>query len=104
MKIALIGATGLVGSVMLKVLEERGFGGCELIPAASSKSVGKVVNFAGREVKVVSVEDAIAEKSAIAIFSAGSGASLPPCRIRVKKKRSTLRIRTWSFMPSAATG
>ena len=76
MKIALIGATGLVGSVMLKVLEERGFGGCELIPAASSKSVGKVVNFAGREVKVVSVEDAIAEKPAIAIFSAGSGASL----------------------------
>ena len=76
MKIALIGATGLVGSVMLKVLEERGFGGCELIPAASSKSVGKVVNFAGCEVKVVSVEDAIAEKPAIAIFSAGSGASL----------------------------
>ena len=73
MKIALIGATGLVGSVMLKVLEERGFGACELIPAASSKSVGKVVNFAGREVKVVSVEDAIAQRPAIAVFSAGSG-------------------------------
>ncbi|MCQ2272007.1 MAG: aspartate-semialdehyde dehydrogenase [Bacteroidales bacterium] len=76
MKIALIGATGLVGSVMLKVLEERGFGDCELLPAASAKSVGKKVVFAGREISVVSVEQAISEKPALAIFSAGSGASL----------------------------
>lgn len=76
MKIALIGATGLVGSVMLKVLEERGFGDCELLPAASAKSVGKKIVFAGREVSVVSVEQAISEKPALAIFSAGSGASL----------------------------
>lgn len=76
MKIALIGATGLVGSMMLKVLEERGFGQCELLPAASSKSVGKKVVFAGREVPVMSVEKAISEKPALAIFSAGSGASL----------------------------
>ncbi len=76
MKIALIGATGLVGSVMLKVLEERGFADCELLPAASAKSVGKTVSFAGRNIQVISVEDAIARKPSIAIFSAGSGASL----------------------------
>lgn len=76
MKIALVGATGLVGSVMLKVLEERGFGGCELIPAASVRSVGKEVDFGGRKLRVVSVEDAIAQKPQYAIFSAGSAASL----------------------------
>ena len=76
MKIALVGATGLVGSVMLKVLEERGFGQCELLPAASARSVGKPITFAGRELTVMSVEEAIVQKPAIAIFSAGSGASL----------------------------
>ena len=76
MKIALVGATGLVGSVMLKVLEERGFGDCELIPAASARSVGKEVTFGGRQLKVVSVEDAIAQHPQYAIFSAGSAASL----------------------------
>ena len=76
MKIALVGATGLVGSVMLKVLEERGFGNCELIPAASARSVGKEVTFGGRQLKVVSVEDAIAQHPQYAIFSAGSAASL----------------------------
>ena len=76
MKIALVGATGLVGSVMLKVLEERGFGNCELIPAASARSVGKEVTFGGRQLKVVSVEDAIAQRPQYAIFSAGSAASL----------------------------
>ena len=76
MKIALVGATGLVGSVMLKVLEERGFGDCKLIPAASARSVGKEVTFGGRQLKVVSVEDAIAQRPQYAIFSAGSAASL----------------------------
>lgn len=76
MKIALVGATGLVGNVMLKVLEERGFGNCELIPAASPRSVGKPITFSGKELSVVSVEEAIAQRPAIAIFSAGSGASL----------------------------
>lgn len=76
MKIALVGATGLVGNVMLKVLEERGFGNCELIPAASERSVGKEVTFAGRQVKVVSVGEAIAQKPQYAIFSAGGAASL----------------------------
>ena len=72
MKIALVGATGLVGGVMRKVLIERGFGDCEFIPAASSKSVGKKVMFGDREVSVVSVEEAIAAKPEFAIFSAGS--------------------------------
>ena len=76
MKIALVGATGLVGGVMRKVLIERGFGDCEFIPAASSKSVGKTVMYGDREVSVVSVEDAIARKPEFAIFSAGSSASL----------------------------
>lgn len=76
MKIALVGATGLVGGVMRKVLVERGFEDCEFIPAASSKSVGKKVLFGDREVAVVSVEDAIAAKPDFAIFSAGSAASL----------------------------
>ncbi len=76
MKIALVGATGLVGGVMLKVLVERGFGDCELIPAASSKSVGKKIMFGEKEYSIVSVEDAIAQKPQFAIFSAGSAASL----------------------------
>lgn len=76
MKIALVGATGLVGSVMLKVLEERGFASEEIIPAASERSAGKIIDFAGRELTVCSVEDAIAQKPGIAIFSAGGAASL----------------------------
>ncbi|MBO4488634.1 MAG: aspartate-semialdehyde dehydrogenase [Bacteroidales bacterium] len=76
MKIALVGATGLVGGVMRKVLEERGYGDSIFIPAASSRSVGKEVEFAGKTYKVVSVEDAIAQRPDIAIFSAGSGPSL----------------------------
>jgi len=76
MKIALVGATGLVGGVMRKVLVERGFADCEFFPAASSKSVGKKLMFGDREVTVVSVEDAIAQRPDFAIFSAGSAASL----------------------------
>lgn len=76
MKIALVGATGLVGGIMRKVLEERGFGNCELLPAASEKSVGKMVTFAGKACKVISVEDAIAAAPDFAIFSAGGGPSL----------------------------
>ena len=76
MKIALVGATGLVGGVMRKVLVERGFADCEFIPAASSKSVGKTVMFGDREVPVVSVEEAISRKPDFAIFSAGSAASI----------------------------
>lgn len=75
MKIAVIGATGLVGSVMLKVLEERGYGSCEVIAAASARSVGRRVPFAGRELTVVSVDEAIAQRPRYALFSAGAGPS-----------------------------
>lgn len=75
MKIAVVGATGLVGGRMLKVLHERGFADCEIIPAASPKSVGRKIEFAGRQLTVVSVEDAIAMKPEYAIFSAGATAS-----------------------------
>ncbi len=76
MKIAVVGATGLVGSEILKVLEERNFPVTELVPVASERSVGKEVTFKGRQYKVVGFEDAIKAKPAIAIFSAGGGTSL----------------------------
>lgn len=76
MKIAVVGATGLVGGEVLKVLEERNFPVTELIPVASERSVGKQVTFKGKQVTVVSFEDAIAAKPAIAIFSAGGSTSL----------------------------
>lgn len=76
MKIALVGATGLVGGVMRKVLEERGFGQYDFIPAASARSIGREIEFAGKTFRMVSVEDAIAAAPDIAIFSAGSGPSL----------------------------
>ncbi len=76
MKIALVGATGLVGSVMMKVLEERGFQDCEFYPAASERSVGKEITFGGRTYRVISVPDAIAARPDYAIFSAGGAASL----------------------------
>ncbi len=75
MKVALVGATGLVGKVMLRVLEERNFPVTELIPAASEKSVGKTVKFMGKDVAIVSVAEAVKRKPAVAIFSAGSTAS-----------------------------
>ena len=77
MKIAVVGATGLVGSEMLKVLNERGFGTSdyEIVVAASEKSVGKEIEFAGRKLTVVSVDDAIAQKPDYALFSAGATTS-----------------------------
>jgi aspartate-semialdehyde dehydrogenase len=76
MKIAVVGATGLVGSKMLQVLEERNFPVTELIPVASEKSMGKEVTFKNKKYKVVSAEDAIAAKPDIALFSAGGSTSL----------------------------
>ncbi len=75
MKVALVGATGLVGKVMLQVLEERNFPLTELIPVASEKSVGKTVKFMGKDFAIVSVAEAVKRKPAVAIFSAGSTAS-----------------------------
>src|SRR5574338_1052458 len=76
MKVAVVGATGLVGSKMLQVLAERNFPVTELVPVASEKSVGKEVEFKGKKYKVVSMTDAIAAKPAVALFSAGGGTSL----------------------------
>lgn len=76
MKVAVVGATGLVGTKMLQVLAERNFPVTEIVPVASEKSVGKEVSFKGKAYKVVSMEDGIAAKPAVAIFSAGGGTSL----------------------------
>ena len=76
MKVAVVGATGLVGTKMLQVLSERKFPVTELIPVASEKSVGKEVLFEGKPYKVVSMQAAIAAKPAVAIFSAGGSTSL----------------------------
>lgn len=76
MKVAVVGATGLVGGEMLKVLEERNFPVTELIPVASERSVGTTIKFKGKDYKVVGMQDAINLKPAIAIFSAGGSTSL----------------------------
>lgn len=76
MKIAVVGATGLVGTKMLEVLAERNFPVTELIPVASEKSVGKEISFKGKNYKVHSMEAAIAAKPQVALFSAGGSASL----------------------------
>lgn len=75
MKVAIVGVTGLVGNVMLKVLEERDFPITNLIPVASKNSVGKIITFKDKEYKVVDAEEAIAAKPDIALFSAGGDTS-----------------------------
>ncbi len=76
MKIAIIGATGLVGTKMLQVLAERNFPVTEIIPVASEKSIGKEITFKNKKYKVVSAADAIAASPDIALFSAGGSTSL----------------------------
>ena len=76
MKIAVVGATGLVGTKILEVLAERNFPVSELILVASEKSVGKEITYKGKAYKVVSMTDAIAMKPQIALFSAGGSTSL----------------------------
>jgi aspartate-semialdehyde dehydrogenase len=76
MKVAVVGATGLVGSKMLQVLEERGFPVSELIPVASERSLGKEIVWKGKEFKVHSMQQAIDARPLLAIFSAGGAASL----------------------------
>ena len=75
MKVAVVGATGLVGNVMLEVLAERNFPVTELIPVASEKSVGKTITFKGKEYKVVGMTQAISLKPDVALFSAGGDTS-----------------------------
>ena len=76
MKIAVVGATGLVGRVMLKLLEDRKFPLDELIPVASKNSIGQFINFKDESYPIVSMEEAIKLKPAIALFSAGGSTSL----------------------------
>ena len=76
MKIAVVGATGLVGSQMLKVLSERNFPLSELLPVASARSVGQEIEYQGKTYPVMGMEDAIAARPDIAIFSAGGSTSL----------------------------
>ncbi len=75
MKTAVVGATGMVGRTMMKVLEERNFPVSQLIPAASERSIGKEVIFKGKAVKVVSVMEAVEARPVFAIFSAGASTS-----------------------------
>ena len=75
MKIAVVGATGLVGTKMLEVLQERRFPVTELIPVASERSVGKKIDFNGKSFEVVSLETAVLAKPQIALFSAGGNTS-----------------------------
>ena len=76
MKIAVVGATGLVGTEILKVLAERNFPVSEIIPVASEKSIGKQIEFKGKQFTVVGYADAIKMKPVVAIFSAGGSSSL----------------------------
>lgn len=76
MKIAVVGATGMVGTIMMKLLEERNFPVSELIPVASERSVGKIVTFKGEDYKIVGLQKAVSLRPEIAIFSAGGDTSL----------------------------
>lgn len=76
MKVAVVGATGMVGNIMLKVLAERNFPVTELIPVASERSVGKKINYRGKDYTVVGLQTAVDLKADIALFSAGGETSL----------------------------
>lgn len=76
MKVAVVGATGMVGHVILKVLEERNFPVSELIPVASERSVGKTIVFKGEPYKIIGLNDAVNLKPDVALFSAGGNTSL----------------------------
>lgn len=76
MKVAIIGATGMVGEVMLKVIEERNFPFTELYLVASEKSIGKIISFKNKDYKVIGLEEAVSIKPDIALFSAGGETSL----------------------------
>jgi len=76
MKVAVVGATGMVGQIMLKVLAERNFPITELIPVASERSVGKTIDYMGTSYTVVGMATAVAMKADVALFSAGGETSL----------------------------
>ena len=105
MKVAVVGATGLVGSKMLQVVTERNFPVTELIPVASEKSIGKEVTFKGKSYKIVSATDAIAAKPDVAIFSAGGSTSL---ELAPKFAEAGITVidnsSAWRMDPSKKTG
>ncbi len=76
MKVAIVGATGMVGTIMIKLLEERNFPISQLILVASEKSIGKQIPFKGNPITIIGLTDAVSEKPDIAIFSAGGNISL----------------------------
>ena len=76
MKLAVVGATGMVGTIMIKLLEERNFPVSEILLVASEKSIGNELHFNGKTIKVIGLKDAFFKKPEIAIFSAGSAISL----------------------------
>ena len=76
MKLAIVGATGMVGKVMLEILQERSFPISELLVVASSKSVGQALSFKNKSLTLISIEDAVSERPDLAIFSAGGSVSL----------------------------
>ncbi len=86
MKVAVVGVTGLVGRKMLRVLEQRQFPVTELIPVASERSIGRKVEFKGRQWDVISIEQALERDIDIALFSAGSGVSREYAPVFAEKK------------------
>ena len=86
MKVAVVGATGLVGGTMIKVLEERKFPVSELLPVASEKSKGSEVLFQGKPYKIITLKEAVALKPDLALFSAGGSVS----RDRIGRPRFAL--------------
>jgi len=76
MKVAVVGVTGMVGQIVLRVLEENGLSITKLIPVASSKSIGKSIEYCGQKLTVVGMEEALSEQPNLAIFSAGGATSL----------------------------
>ena len=76
MRVAVVGVTGMVGEIMLNVLEERNFPITELLPVASARSEGKTIIFQGKDYTVIGLEDAVAQAPDFAMFSAGGQTSL----------------------------
>lgn len=104
MKVAVVGATGMVGEVMLKVLAERNFPVTELIPVASERSIGKEIEFKGKKFKVVGMQEAVNMKADIALFSAG-GERLWNGRLfsqRLEPQSSTILLRgVWTRLKNS---
>ena len=112
MKVAVVGATGMVGQMMLKVLEERNFPVTELIPVASERSIGKMVRYHGKDFPVVSMQEGIHKKPALALFSAGGTVLLDGSPDMTRNRRvaynppvdAVQEVKVEAFQPDAAYG